>query len=72
MSNKQTQTSLSGTDFGSADDSASMRTLFEDARTYQLSAPMEANESQANESVDAAPNEKEAAIVDWSGPNDPV
>ncbi|CAG8163864.1 unnamed protein product [Penicillium salamii] len=71
MSNKQTQTSLSGTDFGSADDSASMRTLFEDARTYQLSAPMEANESQANESVDAAPNEKEAAIVDWSGPNDP-
>ncbi|CAG8422992.1 unnamed protein product [Penicillium salamii] len=71
MSNKQTQTSLSGTDFESADDSASMRTLFGDAGTYHVSAPMEANKRQVNGSVDAVSNEKESAIVDWSGPNDP-
>lgn len=72
MSNRGTQTSLSTTDYESARESASVRTLFGEDNADNASSAMESSRGYVNGHNDAILNGKENIIVSWSGPNDPV
>ncbi|EKV06537.1 hypothetical protein PDIG_77340 [Penicillium digitatum PHI26] len=73
MTNTETQTSMSPHNMRvPAQDSASIRTMFDNGDTHNVPDAVESSRDSAEIKPERSSNETESLIVDWDGPNDPA